>query len=91
MKRVVDRVAMEGKHYAAIQRTIRSYTTLEHYANHKVNGHSCGLVWKPAIAVTPLATAWNAISEAMNIYTHVKITSEDVDVPRASRAKERWI
>ena len=69
MKRVVDCVAMGGKHYVAIQRMIRScmYTTMERYANHKVSDHSCGLVWKPATAVTPLATAWNAISEAMKI------------------------
>ena len=67
MKRVADSVAMEGQHYAAMQRNIRCYTVREHYANHKVNGHICGLAWRPAIAALPLETARNAISESMNI------------------------
>ena len=82
MKRVVDRVAIEGEYYAALQRTIRSYTTLEHYANHKVNGHNCGLAWKPAIAVTPLATVRNAISEAMNV-----LYTRDSNVRRFTRCQ----
>ena len=85
MKRVVHRVAIEGEYYAAIQRMVRCYTTLEHYANHKVNGHNCGLAWKPAIAVTPLATVRNAISEAMNGYTQVTVMCEDLHVARDSR------
>ena len=38
-----------------------------HYANYKVNGQNYGMAWKPVIAVMPLATTQNAISEAMNV------------------------
>ena len=40
-KRVADRVAMEGKHYAVVQRTIAR--GIIHYANYKANGHNYGV------------------------------------------------
>ena len=80
MKCVVDCVAMEGEHHTAIQCTLPFSVPWERYANHKVNGHLCGLACKPAIAVTPLATAWNAISEAMNILHVWNVRYEALDV-----------
>ena len=76
---------MEGEHHAAIQCTLPRSVPPERYANYKVNGHLCGLACKPAIAVTPLATTWNAISEAMNILHAWRVRCEDLDVASALR------
>ena len=63
MKRVDDHVAMESKHYAAIQRPIRGYTLC------KLQGQWSQL-WRGLEASHcsyALSNTVNAISEAMNV------------------------